>query len=496
MAKTAFKGRAAELKLLDKLWQMPEAALLILYGRRRVGKTRLLTHWREQHRDHALYWVAEPMSARDQLRSFSQAIHHFTYPDSPVSMQITYDNWEQALWYVAEQARNRRLALFIDEFTYLLEVEPAIVGTLQKAWDHWLRDSNLLLGLSGSQMALMRKHVLSYEAPLYGRATSQFELRPLPFSITKEFFPGYSVQDRVAIYAIFGGIPAYWERVDASVSVMENISELLLTPNTLLQEEPRLLLQDFISDQSNYVGIMQAIALGERSNNRISARTGLPKGHVSKYLSVLRNTGFVERRVPVTDNVKSRRGRYFVTDPYLRFYYHFLAAHQAQLVIGAQQQALRKIEQTLPLFIENNTWQELCHEWLLRASANGEVPLPAEQVGSSWMRNYTFDVVGINRPERSLVLGVCSWESPPIDSRIMRNLVARTPTIVPDEGEWSVYFLGFAQSGWTEDAQDFVSELARAGVIGENWRSVGVRLLNLEQVDADLISWSAAANVN
>ncbi len=242
---------------------------------------------------------------------------------------------------------------------------------------------------------------------------------------------------------------------------MENISELLLTPNTLLQEEPRLLLQDFISDQSNYVGIMQAIALGERSNNRISARTGLPKGHVSKYLSVLRNTGFVERRVPVTDNVKSRRGRYFVTDPYLRFYYHFLAAHQAQLVIGAQQQALRKIEQTLPLFIENNTWQELCHEWLLRASANNEVPLPVEQVGSSWMRNYTFDVMGINRPERSLVLGVCSWESLPIDSSILRNLVARTPTIVPDEGEWSVYFLGFAQNSWTEDAQDFVSELAK-----------------------------------
>jgi hypothetical protein len=165
-------------------------------------------------------------------------------------------------------------------------------------------------------------------------------------------------------------------------------------------------------------------------------------------------------------------------------------------VIGAQQQALRKIEQTLPLFIENNTWQELCHEWLLRASANNEVPLPVEQVGSSWMRNYTFDVMGINRPERSLVLGVCSWESLPIDSSILRNLVARTPTIVPDEGEWSVYFLGFAQNSWTEDAQDFVSELARAGVIGENWRSVGVRLLNLEQVDADLISWSAAANVN
>jgi AAA+ ATPase superfamily predicted ATPase len=496
MAKTAFKGRSAELKELDKLWQMPKAALLILYGRRRVGKTRLLTHWREQHPEQALYWVAEPMSARDQLRSFSQALHHFSYPDSPVSMEITYNDWEQALWHVSEQAKDRRLALFIDEFTYLLEVEPAIVGMLQKAWDHWLSDSNLILALSGSQMALMRKHVLSYEAPLYGRATAQFELRPLPYSVTKEFFPRYSPQERVSIYAIFGGIPAYWERVDDSVTVMENVSEQLLTPNTLLQEEPRLLLQDFISDQSNYVGIMQAIALGERTNIGISRRTGLPKGHVSKYLSVLRNTQFVERRVPVNDTVKSRRGRYFVTDPYLRFYYHFLAAHQAQLVIGAQQQALRKIEQTLPLFIENNTWQELCREWLLHASSSGEVPAPVEQAGGSWTRNYVFDVVGINRQEKSLVLGACSWQSAPVDSGILRNMVTRTSSIVPSDGEWSVYFLGFAQTGWTEDAHAFVAELVKIGVTGENWRSVGARLLDLERVDADLVSWPTAASYN
>jgi AAA+ ATPase superfamily predicted ATPase len=493
MARTAFKGRNTELSELDKLWDMPKAALMILYGRRRVGKTRLLTHWREQHADQALYWVAEPMSARDQLRSFSQALHHFSYPDSPVSMEVTYNNWEQAFWHVAEQSKDKRLALFIDEFTYLLEVEPSIVGTLQKAWDHWLSDSNLILALSGSQMALMRKHVLAYEAPLYGRATSQFELRPLPYSVTKEFFPRYTPEDRVSIYAIFGGIPAYWERIDDSVTVVENIREQLLTPNTLLQEEPRLLLQDFISDQSNYVGIMGAIARGERTNNAISNRTGLPKGHVSKYLSVLRNTGFVERRIPVTDNKKSRRGRYFVTDPYLRFYYHFLAAHQAQLVIGAQQQALRKIEQTMPLFTENNTWQELSHEWLLRASDKGDIPLSIEEVGSSWSRSYTYDVVGINKQERSLVLGVCSWQSTPIDSSSLRSLVERTTTVLPDsDGEWSVYFLGFAKDGWTEDAHDFAKDLNKTAVVGESWRSVGIRLLDLDQVDSDLIHWSAA----
>ena len=146
---------------------------------------------------------------------------------------------------------------------------------------HWLSASNLLLALSGSQMALMRKHVLSYEAPLYGRATEQFELRPLPFSVTREFFPRYSPQDRVAIYSVFGGIPAYWERVDDSASVMENISELLLTPNTLLQEEPRLLLQDFISDRflqdmtSDLIGIIELLCGEGTRHDRLAPRCRL-----------------------------------------------------------------------------------------------------------------------------------------------------------------------------------------------------------------------------
>jgi hypothetical protein len=145
------------------------------------------------------------------------------------------------------------------------------------------------------------------------------------------------------------------------------------------------------------------------------------------------------------------------------------------------------------LFIESNTWQELCLEWLLHASSRGEIPLPTEEVGSSWTRSFTFDLVSINRQERSLVLGACSWQSVPVDSQSLRNLVARTSTILPDDKEWTVYFLGFAQKGWTEDAHEFASELERTNVAGDNWQSAGIRLLDLEQVDADLNRWSAAA---
>jgi AAA+ ATPase superfamily predicted ATPase len=487
---SAFRGRESELALIDKLWETPKASLLILYGRRRIGKTRLLTHWREQRPDQALYWVAEPMSALDQLRSFSQALYNFSQPHAPVPMDITYSNWEQAFWHVAELTKDRRMALLIDEFTYLLDVEPNIVGTLQKAWDHWLKDSNLMLTLSGSQMGLMQKKVLSYEAPLYGRATSHLKLPPLPFGVTREFFPKYSARERVQIYAVFGGVPAYWERLEQTRTVLDNVQEQVLTPNSFMQEEPLWLLQDFITDPYNYVGIMQAIARGDRTSAGICNRTGLPKGHVSRYLSILRDTGFVERRIPVTESAKSRRSRYYVTDPYLRFYYHFLSAQKTQLAIGGQQQALENIQQMLPAFIEENTWQELCLEWLLRTSANGELPFVLQDVGGAWTRSTSVDVAGINRDTNHLVLGTCLWRDTPADMGTLQELVSKTSSIVPEKGNWSVAYVGFSSGGWTKDAVSFANGITNSGISGENWNPIWSKLLDLEEIDDELVRLS------
>ena len=165
MSFPAFIGRRTELKLLSDLWASDKAQLLLLYGRRRVGKTRLLTHWHSQnspsesttaHR--TLYWVATPSSALDQLRSFSQAIYNFANPSAPAPAEFTYATWEQAWQQVANLAHQERLALFVDEFTYLLEVEPSLAGVFHTAWEHLLRETNLLVGLSGSPLSLRRSH--------------------------------------------------------------------------------------------------------------------------------------------------------------------------------------------------------------------------------------------------------------------------------------------------------------------------------------------------
>lgn len=485
-----FVGRSAELALLGELAAADGAALLILYGRRRIGKTRLLTHFIQSSGARALYWVAEPTSTLDQLRSFSQAIYAFANPqapapaDSPAERGFTYASWQQALQQVAALAEREQLCLFLDEFTYLIEAEPGIAGLLQNAWDHRLGKTRLFLALCGSHLGMMQRHLLSYQAPLYGRATAQLRLQPLPFGTTRAFFPRYSAQERVALYAIFGGVPAYWERVDPSASISDNIRRQLLTPNSLMQAEPRLLLQDFVTEPHNYVAVLRAIAGGARTQSEIAARTGLKQGHVSKYLSVLREADFVGRRVPATADESTRLGRYHVIDPYLRFYYRSLSTRQAQLALGIQDQALEEIKGHLLDFIGTHTWEELCREWVLRAGAHGVLPL-ADQVGSWWSKTSQVDVVGINSMDKVLILGECKWSPRPMGAEVMEALMAKTAEVVPRQGRWSVHFVGFARGGWTAGTKRRLSLPS-----GPNWTGAGVHLKDLSSVDDELAAWS------
>ncbi len=335
----------------------------------------------------------------------------------------------------------------------------------------------------------MQRQVLAYQAPLYGRATVQLYLQPLPFGVTSSYFPNYTPEERVALYAMFGGVPAYWERTDSSLSISENIRRQLLTPNNLMQVEPRLLLQDFLADPHNYVGILRSIAQGARTQKEISIRTGLATSHSSKYLSVLREAGFVERRIPVTATPSSRQGRYHITDPYLRFYYRFLATRQAQLALGVQEQALAEIQRHFLDFIGTHTWEELCREWVLRASAYGDLPFLADQVGSIWNKHAQIDVAGINTMEKTLILGECKWSPKQQGQGVMQKLVSKVDDVIPKQGQWRLLFLGFARGGWTTAAQSYAQTIADTRLSGNNWRVEAMILLDLDRIDKDLARW-------
>jgi AAA+ ATPase superfamily predicted ATPase len=489
--KFEFYGRQNEMEILDGLWASSKEEFLILYGRRRVGKTALLVEWIRRTGNRALYWVASPTSVSAQLRSFSHAVYNFENSGATSPENFTYASWEQALQQVAQLAKNKRMALFIDEFTYLLEVNPGIAGMLQNFWDQVFKNTNIFLCLSGSHLGMMKRELLSYQAPLYGRASAQIHLRPFYFGSTRSFFPKYSAIERVGLYAVFGGVPAYWERVDPAKSISQNIKLHLLTSNNLLQSEPRLLLQDFISDAHNYIAILGAIANGAHATKEIAEVSGLQNVHVPKYLGVLTETGFVERRVPVTEAGPSRAGRYHITDPYMRFYFRFLADRQDQLALGAQDIALAEINRHMIDFIGKYTWEELCREWVLRAGALGMLPMMPDHVGSAWNSKAHVDVVGINTMEKTLILGECKWTLSQNERKVMAELVEeQAAKIIPIQEKWRVYFLGFSRRGWTSGALAYQDEINKQPVGGENWASKGMRLVTLDELDDDLAQWT------
>ena len=483
-------GRGRELQLLEELWAGEQAQLLVLYGRRRVGKTTLLTHWLKASEKRAFYWVAEPTSSKAQLRSFSQALYNFANPQAPAPEGFSYSSWEQAWQQAAALARHERLAILLDEFTYLLEVEPGIAATLQNLWDHVLKETRLMLVLSGSHLGMMKREFLSYQAPLYGRGTAQIYLQPLPFGAMQAYFPAFTPEERVHLYAIMGGIPAYWERIDQRKTLQQNIKALYLTPNNLMQAEPRLLLADFISEPHNYISIREAIARGARTPKEIETYTGLSNVHIPKYLGVLNAAGFVERKLSVFDAPDTRAGRHHVIDPYLRFYYRFISTRQEQLALGIQEQAYREVEGNMVDFVGSNTWEELCREWVLRAGTQaGVLPFLPDRVGSAWNHGVQIDVAAVNRRERFILLGECKWTALPVERRVLQDLIEKTGKAIPDDGYWKLHFMAFSRSGWAPSALEFAAEVNQALPSGSNWQALGMQLVQLGQLEQDLADW-------
>ncbi len=175
----------------------------------------------------------------------------------------------------------------------------------------------------------------------------------------------------------------------------------------------------------------------------------------------------------------------------MRFYYRFLASRQTQLALGIQDQALDEIKRHLRDFIGANTWEELCREWLLRASAQGAFPTLLDQVGSVWTRTAQVDVVGVNSMEKALALAECKWGAEAQGRSVLTNLVDKTGQIVPEQGQWQVHYLGFARAGWTAASQAFAQEMNTARPAGKHWQVTGLQLLDLTQVDRDLTAWAA-----
>lgn len=449
-----FFGRTRELDLLEKMYAKPGAHLFLLYGRRRIGKTELLKHWIQTKKHAAIYWQAELFPSKLQLASFSQAVQKYRFPGVPLPDNFTFGSWEQAFLEIAALAKATRLVVVLDEFTYVLAQEPAIASTLQKVWDHQLKDTQILLALSGSHAGMIARSALQYRSPLYGRATHAVHLQPLPFGLLSAFFPRTSAEDRLTYYGILDGIPAYLQEVEDGVPLEQNLRAIL--SSQLIVEDAQKLLRDQFTDVVNYLSVVHAIASGYSRMAEIGTMAAVPANSIGPYLKVLQDLGIVAREVPATESrpQSSKQGRYRVQDQYLRFYFRFISNAMSNINMGLYNAVVANIMTHLPEFIGTYTFEEVSREWVARMGDAGRLPFMPRRVGSFWGTHLPqIDVLAINEDEHAILLGECKWHSEPVDRATVLDHLAKTSKVVADSAKWKVFYAFFSKSGFTSEAK-------------------------------------------
>lgn len=470
-----FYNRKRELAMLDDVYQLPNGHMFVLYGRRRVGKTVLLNHWLAARRHRALFWTADQTSPTAQIRAFSQTLQKFKNQAQPLPSDFSYGTWEIALNELAGLAEHERLVTVLDEFTFLIESDPTLPSVLQRLWDHRLQHTHLLLAITGSHAGMIEREVLAYRSPLYNRATQSLHLQPLPFGTLAAFLPDYSAADRVTVYACVGGVPQYLELFNRDESPDANLEALL--SQRVIMDDAGVLLRDQLSEPRNYVSIVSAIASGFTRTTEIAALSGLENSNVSKYLSVLQHLGILTREVPATEPhpERSKQGRYRIADPYLRFYFRFVAPQRTNLERGLKQQAWDNVRQHLSEFVGAHAFEELCREWVARQGDAGKLPIAPRRVGSFWTRKGSqVDVLAINEDDHTILLGECQWTSEPLGRSVVLGLLDKAPQVVPgDMVDWKVSYAFFSKAGFTDEAKKL-------------GRSVDSLWISLEQLDRDL----------
>lgn len=432
----------------------------LLYGRRRVGKTELLRRWALGSGLSYTYWMADKEPPALQRRKLFARLF-----DAPLHRAIDFAAWSEFWEWSAPRLAGKRQILILDELPYAITADSAMLSALQYAWDHYLQDSPVILVLCGSHVNIMQS-IQTHQSPLFGRLTGQWSLAPLPFYALQQFFPDWSAEERVAAYAIVSGVPAYLHWLDPQRNLSDNIRQVITTPGSMFMAEPTLLLYDEVRDPSVYLAILQAIGAGYHTPKEIGEASLIHQSHLSAYLNTLQDLRLVKRRLPTTlttaQQRKSRQGRYHLSDPYLRFYFRFLAPHLDTLAFTPEQ-VLTHIQKELRAFVGQTAFEELAQMWVAENGRSGQLPFRPQSVGRHWSRHVQVDVVPLNWDSRDILLGECKWGAEPVNRQTVRELIeqkaAKVLRDLPDEGRgWRVHFAFFARAGFSAAAAELLDE--------------------------------------
>ena len=409
MYQQKFVNREDELKFLESRYHSNSPEFIVIYGRRRIGKTELMLKFLENK--NGVYFLASKEGDRQNIKDLAHTVSR-VWGDEYFG-QIEFPDWFTLFESLfkhrkfCELAEKNKFVLIIDEFPYLIHSNRAIPSVFQKIWELCMKKENIMLVLSGSSVSVMESEVLGYKSPLYGRRTGQWKLDPLDFKHLGEFLP-YSTEDLVLLWSIVGGIPEYLLKFDANLSLWDNVRNNVIQKGTYLYEEVEYLLNEEFREPKNYKLIFKAIALGYNRLGEICNYTGLDKSMVSKYLDVLNKLHILREEIPVTASPKFKRRLYFIHEPFFNFWFRFIYSNRIDLEANQQDEVLEMIKRDFSRYC-GHIFEVLVTELIMRKQILRNHPFT--KIGRWWHKDKEIDVVALNDATKEILFVECKWKN-------------------------------------------------------------------------------------
>lgn len=445
-----FHCREDELHIMNQRYEKGRFECIVIYGRRRVGKTALINEFCKDKP--TVYFSALNASAQENLEALSKAVYVYKNPEG--NNAPSYHSFADALEEITTLAKGERLVFVIDEYPYLAKAEKSISSRLQHMIDHFWQDGKLYFILCGSSMNFMEYQVLGYESPLYGRRTAQFKIQALTYREMTVFHPGLDVEDQALLYGVTGGIPHYINKLDVEDDMDDAILNNLLHTSSYLFEEPENLLKQELREPALYNSIISAIAGGASRSNEISTKVGLESGVCSKYLRVLLELGILKRETPVAEK-PGKKTIYRIDDNFFRFWYRFVPKNMSMISAGRIRQVYDlAIKRFYPDYM-GLVFEKMCQEYLLRYAK--DLPVLLGEVGQWWgtdaktRKEVQIDLVGVPLEGKEYLIGSCKYRNEKVGVDEL-ELLRRYASVFNESGKFNYYI--FSRGGFTEALLD------------------------------------------
>lgn len=411
MIQQKFVNRKQELDVLEQQYK-EDTSLIIIYGRRRVGKTELINQFISNKP--GIYFLADERRDLSNLKELQNIMG--SYLNDSLFTKANIISWHELFDEFAKLAKNKPV-IVIDEFPYLIHGNDAIPSLFQKIWDLNLAKREICLILLGSSIRMMEKHTLEYGAPIYGRRTAQLKVLPLKFKHLKEFFPKKEAEELIKIFSITDGIPLYIKKFDADLGFINNLRYNVFSVGKFLYDEAEVLLKEELREVANYFAILKSIASKRSRFNDIALGTNLDKTLISKYLSNLLKLHIIRKEFPVTEKKELRDTRYIFSDNYYNFWFRFVYPYKTLIESNKQEELLKIIKDDLNIYC-SFVFENVCKQFLEDAG----LPFTIIKIGRWWHKDKEIDIVALNDLTKEIMFVECKWQENVNARKILEEL--------------------------------------------------------------------------